>query len=69
MIDGAEAPAAQAPFVQLIEIALAPVRGGETQPGDEAEQRDEDDQGSPVHVLHGMPPQLFVLLLEFLRLA
>ena len=31
----AEAPAAEAPFVQLVEIALAPMRGGKAQPGDE----------------------------------
>ena len=54
--DGAEAPPAQAPFVQQIEVALAPVRGGETQPRDETEQSNEDDQGSPVHFLHGKPP-------------
>ena len=63
--DGAEAPPAQAPFVQLVEIALAPMRGGKTQPRDEAEQRYKDDQGSPVHVLHGVPPRL--LRLGFLR--
>ena len=38
----AEAAAAEPPFVQLIEVALAPMRGGEAEPGDEAEQQDED---------------------------
>ena len=52
----AEAPAAEPPFVQLVEVALAPMRGGEAEPGDKAEQQDEDDQRGPVHVLHGIPP-------------
>jgi hypothetical protein len=60
--DGAKAPAAQAPFMQLVEIALAPMRGGETQPRDEGEQRYEDDQSSPVYFLHGRPPQLLRLI-------
>ena len=46
--DGAEAPAAQAPFMQQIQIALAPVGGGEAQPGDEAEQQHEDRQRDPI---------------------
>jgi hypothetical protein len=29
---------------QLVEIAAAPARGGEAEPGDEREQQDEDDQ-------------------------
>ena len=40
--DGAEAPAAEPPLVQLIQIALAPARGGKPQPGDEAEQQHEN---------------------------
>ena len=46
--DGAEAAPAQAPFVQQVEVALAPVRGDEAEEGDEAEQDDEDDEGGPV---------------------
>ena len=37
--DGAEAPAAEPPFMQLVEVALAPMRGGKAEPGDEAEQQ------------------------------
>ena len=53
--DGAEAPSAQAPFMQLIEVALAPLRGCKPQPRDEAEQRYEDDKSGPVYILHGRP--------------
>ena len=56
--DGAEPPAAKPPFVQQVEIALAPVGGRKAEPGDEAEQQHEDDQRNPVHVLHGIPPHL-----------
>ena len=63
--DGAEAPAAETPLVQLIEIALAPARGGEAEPGDEAEQQDEDDQRNPVHMRHDAPP--FRTLLRLYR--
>ena len=55
--DGAEPPPAQPPFVQLVEIALAPVRRGKAEPGDEGEQHNENDQRSPVHVLHGVSPR------------
>ena len=58
--DGAEPPAAQPPFVQQIEVALAPMRRGEAEPGDEGKQQDEDDQRSPVHVLHGVSPPNFL---------
>ena len=44
--------------MQLVEIALAPVRGGKSEPGDEREQRNENDQSDPVHVLHGIPPNI-----------
>ena len=60
--DGAETPAAEPPFMQQIEVALAPARGGKTEPGDEGEQQDENDQRSPVHVRHGVSPDLFVLV-------
>ena len=60
--DGAEAPAAEPPFVQLVKVAFAPVRGGKTEPGDEAEQGDKDDQRGPVDVLHGSPPQVLRFL-------
>ncbi len=46
--DGAEAPPAEAPLVQQVEIAPAPARGGEAEPGDEAEQQHEDDESRPV---------------------
>jgi hypothetical protein len=50
--EGAEAAAAKAPFVQQVEIALAPVGGGKAEPGDEREQKYENDQCNPVHVVH-----------------
>ena len=58
----AEAPAAEAPFVQQIEIALAPMRGGKAQPGDEGEQQHEDGERGPIHVCHGIPPRVFRLV-------
>jgi hypothetical protein len=54
--EGAEASSAQAPFVQLVEISLAPMSGRKAEPGNEAEQRQEDDESRPVHILHGLPP-------------
>src|SRR6266403_119754 len=56
--NGAEAPAAQSPLMQQVEIALAPVRGGEAQPGDKGKQQYEDRERNPVHVLHDIPPGL-----------
>ena len=41
--DGAEAAAAQAPFVQQVEVALAPARGDESEKRDQGEEEDEDD--------------------------
>ncbi len=67
--EGAEAPAAQAPFVQLIEIALAPLRGGKAQPGDEPEQHHENGQSGPVYLLHGMPPQAWLFVADWLALS
>ena len=61
--DGAEAPAAQTPFVQLVEIALAPMRSGETQPCDEAEQHHENAERNPVHILHGNLPSFRLVLI------
>ncbi len=46
--DRAEAATAEAPFVQLIEIGLAPVRGDEAEPRHEQEQNDEDDGGGKI---------------------
>jgi hypothetical protein len=43
--------------MQLIEIALAPVRGRKAQPGDEGEQHDENDECSPIDFCHGIPPE------------
>src|SRR5258708_6848656 len=56
--DGAKAPSAQSPLVQQVEIAPAPARGGEAQPGDEGKQQYEDRERNPVHVLHDIPPGL-----------
>ena len=53
--DGAEAPAAESPFVQLVEIALAPVGRGKPQPGNEGEQQYENAERHPVHVMHHCP--------------
>ena len=58
--ESAEAPPAKAPFVQLVEIALAPMRGDEAQPGDKAEQHDKDDKSSPINFRHGTPPEFLV---------
>src|SRR6185312_10922462 len=44
----AEAAAAEAPLVQHVQVAAAPVCRDESEPGDEAEQDDEDDEGGPV---------------------
>ncbi len=46
--DGAETPPAQAPFMQLGQIAGFPARGDEAQHGDQGEEKDEDDQGRPI---------------------
>ena len=40
---GAEAAPAEPPFMQDIEIGLAPARGDEADPGDEQEERDEEE--------------------------
>ena len=47
--------------MQLIEIALAPARGGEAEPGDEAEEQHEDAERNPVHIRHDTPPPPFGL--------
>jgi hypothetical protein len=54
----AEAPTAETPFMQLIEIAGPPFRGGKSQPSDEREQQHEDDECGPVHIAHGIPPPI-----------
>jgi hypothetical protein len=41
--------------MQLIEVALAPISGDETEPSDEAEQRYENDERDPIYVLHIVP--------------
>ena len=56
--EGSEPPAAEPPFVQQVEIASAPAGGNEPQPGDEAEQQDEDGQRHPIHFTHGLPPAM-----------
>jgi hypothetical protein len=50
--------------VQLIEIAFSPMSGGETQPGNEAEQNHENAECNPVHILHGNPPSFRLVLLN-----
>jgi hypothetical protein len=40
--DRAEPAAAEAPFVQQIEITFAPMCGSKTEPGDEREQQDKN---------------------------
>ncbi len=66
----AEAPPAEAPFVQQIEVARAPFRGGEAEPGDEGEQQDEDGQSGPIHVSHGITPRMsFCFVSVFFRCA
>ena len=45
----AEAPPAEAPLVELIEVAAAPAGGDEAEHGDEREEREEDDGGRDVH--------------------
>ncbi len=60
--DGAEAPAAQAPFMQQIQIALAPACGRETQPSDEAKQQDENDQRNPIQIRTGIPRESCFLM-------
>jgi hypothetical protein len=52
--DGSEPSTSQSPFVQQVEIAPPPPRGSEAQPGYEGEQRDENDEGSPIHLRHGI---------------
>jgi hypothetical protein len=42
--------------MQLVEVALAPMRGGKAEPGYECEQYDENDERSPVDVRHGVSP-------------
>src|SRR5262249_32326635 len=49
--DRAEAAAAETPFVQLIEVSLAPIGRGEAEPRDEAEQQDENGERCPVDLL------------------
>src|SRR5262249_27244883 len=56
----AEAPAAETPFVQQIEIALAPMRRRETKPSDEPKQRDKNDQSGPIDVGHGTSLQSYL---------
>src|SRR6204780_5251046 len=53
--EGAKTPAAEPPFMQLVEIAPAPAGGGETKPGDEDEEDDENNQRGPVDFLHDVP--------------
>ena len=60
--NGAEAPSAQAPFVQLVEVTLAPVRRRKPKPDDKGEQQQENNQRNPVDVLHRVLPVAAFLL-------
>ena len=53
--DRAEAPTAEAPFMQLVEIGFAPMRRDEAEPAHEQEQDDEDDGGRDVQI-HSTSP-------------
>jgi hypothetical protein len=57
--DGAEATSSEPPFVQQVEVTLPPPRSSKAQPGYQGEQHQENDQGSPIHILHGSPPEWF----------
>jgi hypothetical protein len=47
--------------MQLVEIALAPVSGGEAEPSNEGEQDDKYDKRSPVHFVHSVSPALLAM--------
>ena len=53
--DGAEAAPAETPFVQHVEIGLAPMRRDEAEPGDEQKERDEDDRGGEIEIQRMSP--------------
>ena len=53
--DGAEAAPAKAPFMQDIEIGLAPTRRDKAEPGDEQEQGDEDGRRREVQAQRTSP--------------
>ena len=47
--EGAEPAAAEAPFMEKIEISSTPTASHEAKPGDEDKERDEDPDGGPIH--------------------
>jgi hypothetical protein len=49
--------------MQQVEVAPAPMGGCEAEPGNEGKQRQENDQGAPIDVLHETLPGLLVALL------
>jgi len=51
--DGSEAPTAQAPFVQLFEIALVPSTGNKTDNGGGSEQQDKNGDRRRFNLAHG----------------
>ena len=53
--DSAEAPAAEPPFMQEIEVGLPPARRHEAEPGHEQEQDDEDTRRGQIE-RHRMSP-------------
>src|SRR5262249_47507590 len=48
--DGAKAATTQAPFMQEIEVGLAPARREEAKPSDEQEQRDKNGRGGQIEI-------------------
>ena len=48
---GAEAASAQAPFIEIVEVATFPMRGDETQNRDKEEKADEDAGGHPIQMI------------------
>ena len=55
-----ELAAGESPLVQLIEVAFAPMRRGETQTGDQRKQYDEDGERCPIDFRHGISPRAII---------
>jgi hypothetical protein len=43
--------------------------GGKAEPRNESEQHHENDESGPVYVLHGVPPQAWLFVADWLALA
>jgi hypothetical protein len=52
----AETAAAEAPFVQKVKVALAPMRSDEPEPGNKGKQNYKDNQSGPINFRHGDLP-------------